>query len=140
MKTLAWIYLIAYPLTALGDLAFSMFPEVRTPVVIADTLVIFLSLAVMIIACSGKLKPRKPFLIMSGFHMLLVIFGIVLGFMLVAKIGPDAAASGDMDYELIARHFPWVTPAEWVTTVIAVLLGIYGIAAYCKAPAQQTAA
>jgi type IV pilus assembly protein PilA len=140
MRTFGWIYIIAFCIDAVMSLVALLVPGAEIPSSIISTLVIILSIAVFILACIGKLPPRKIFLILSGFVLLLTCFGIVIAILLVVKsVGDPSALQQGPTADLLREHFAWVIPLQWVFVIAELLLSVYGILAYRKAKIENAA-
>jgi len=139
MKTFGWIYIIAYCVDALVGLVASFVPQMETLSNIISSPVSLLSIVVLILACIGKLTPRKIFLAMSGLYMFMIGFGIVLGVLLVAKLGPSIA-SQEMTLAFFREQFTWYGPVHWAFMVVWLLMAAYGVQAYrtAKWPTEQS--
>jgi hypothetical protein len=140
MKTFGWIYIVAYCIDALGSLVAILTPRMEGVSNIISTLVALLSIVVLILAYMGKLKPRKIFLIMSGFYMAMLGVGIVIAVLLAAKLGPSVA-SQEITLAFLREQFAWYNPVQWIIIIIWLLVSAYGIQAYRKVewPTEQEA-
>jgi hypothetical protein len=132
MKTFGWIYIIVFCIDAVVSLAayfVSGLEMISGPI---GTILILLSIIVFILACIGKLIPRKIFFILSGFYLLVLVFGFVLGIFLVLKLGLPAASQG-ITVEFLYEQFAWFGPLFLILNIVELLLSVYGILAYRKA-------
>jgi len=132
MKTFGWLYLIVFCIDAVVSLLayfVSGLEVISSPI---GTILILLSIVVFILACINKLTPRKIFLILSGFYLLVLVFGFVLGIFLVAKLGLQAV-SQDITVGFLREQFAWFGPLFIFLNIVELLLSVYGILAYRKA-------
>jgi hypothetical protein len=95
-------------------------------------ILILLSIVVFILACINKITPRKIFLILSGFYLLVLVFGFMLGIFLVVKLGLPAVSQG-ITVEFLHEQFVWFGPLFLILNIVELLLSVYGILAYRKA-------
>ncbi len=132
MKTFGWIYIIVFCIDAVMSLVayfVSGLEVISRPI---GTILIILSIVVFILACINKLTPRKIFLILSGFYLLVLAFGFVLGIFLVAKLGLQAVSQG-ITVGFLREQFAWFGPLFMFLNIVELLLSVYGILAYRKA-------
>jgi hypothetical protein len=132
MKTFGWIYIIIFCIDAVMSLVayfVSGLEVISSPI---GTILILLSIVVFILACINKLTPRKIFLILSGFYLLVLVFGFVLGIFLVAKLGLQAVSQG-ITVGFLREQFAWFGPLFIFLNIVELLLSVYGILAYRKA-------
>ena len=132
MKTFGWIYIIVFCIDAVMSLVayfVSGLEVISSPI---GTILIILSIVVFILACINKLTPRKIFLILSGFYLLVLVFGFVLGIFLVAKLGLQAVSQG-ITVGFLREQFAWFGPLFMFLNIVELLLSVYGILAYRKA-------
>jgi type IV pilus assembly protein PilA len=140
MRTFGWIYIIAFCIDAVMSLVALLVPGAEIPSGIISTLVVILSIVVFILACIGKLRPRKTFLILSGFILLLTCSGIVIGILLVVKsIGEPSALQQAPTVDLLHEQFPWMIPLQWIFVIADLLLSVYGILTYRKVKIEDIA-
>ena len=132
MRIFGWIYIIIFSIGAVLGLLAEFFPGIQKINYIGTPLLI-LSIVVFILACIGKLTPRKIFLFLSGFELFTVIFGVFTIVLLFAKFGLSKMGSGEVTQEVIRDTFTWLDPVSWVLIIVALLLSVYGILAYQKA-------
>ena len=132
MRIFGWIYIIIFGIGAVLGLVAEFFPGIQRINYIGTPLVI-LSIVVFILACVGKLKPRKIFFFQSGFIFITVIYVIVLVLLLVIKLGPEEVTSGGITPEVFRETFTWAGPVGWIMIIARLLLSAYGILAYQKA-------
>ena len=134
MRIFGWIYIIIFSIGAVLGLVAALAPGVQIMSSIIGILIIILSIVVFILACMGKLKPRKIFLFLSGYYFLTIIYGIVVGVLMVIKVGPETVMSGEATPDLLRETFTWFGPVSWVLIIACLLLSIYGIVGYLKGP------
>jgi len=132
MKTFGWIYIIVFCIHAVVSLVGYCFSGLEIIISSVGTILIFLSIAVFILACINKLIPRKIFFILSGFYLLVLVFGFVLGIFLIVKLGLPALSQG-ITVEFLGEQFIWFGPLFMLLNIVELLLSIYGILAYRKA-------
>lgn len=132
MKTFGWIYIIIFCIDAVVSLVGYFFSGLEVISGSIGTILIFLSIAVFILACINRLIPRKIFLILSGFYLLVLVFGFVLGIFLVVKLGLPALSQG-VTVEFLGEQFVWIGPVFMILNIVELLLSVYGILAYRKA-------
>ena len=135
MKIFGWIYLIIFCLAAVLGLIDRFAPALEGLSSIIGILVFLLSIVVFILACIGKLKPRKIFLIPSVYQFLILGFGMIVGVLLLVKLGVEGLSEG-VTPELMSEQFPWVDPVQWIMIIIYLCVGAYCLLAYSKA--QET--
>jgi hypothetical protein len=131
MKTFGWIYIIVFCIDAVVSLIayfVSGLEVISSPI---GTILILLSIVVFILACINKLTPRKIFFILSGFYLLVLVFGFVLGIFLVAKLGLQAVSQG-ITVGFLREQFAWFGPLFIFLNIVELLLSVYGILAYRK--------
>lgn len=136
MRIFGWIYIIIFSMSAVLGLVAALAPGIQIISSIIGILVIILSIVVFILACMGKLKPRKIFLFLSGYYFLTIIYGMVAGVLMVIKLGPETVISGGATPDLLRETFTWFGPVRWILIIACLLLSIYGIVGYLKG--QQT--
>ena len=139
MRTFGWIYLVVFCINAVLVLVEAVSPGIGVVQIIAGAagiVIIILSIVVFILACMGKLIPRKVFLFLSVYYLLTVVYGMVMGILLVMKIGAEKAMSGST-VDLLRETFPWLGPVAWVLNIACLLLAIYGIMGYLKKPVKE---
>ena len=132
MKTFGWIYIIIFCIDAVVSLVAYFVSGLEVISSSISTILILLSIAVFILACISKLIPRKIFFILSGFYLLVLVFGFVLGIFLVVKLGLPAVSQG-VTIEFLQEQFIWYGPLFIVLNIVELLLSVYGIWAYRKA-------
>ncbi len=143
MRIFGWIYIIIFSIYAVLVIVEALTPGIAVTQIITGTmgiLLIILSIVVFILACIGKLLPRKIFLFMSGYNLLTIIFGMVVGILLVVKVGAEKVMSEGSTQDLIRETFTWIGPVSWILNIVYLLLAIYGIMGYLKktGTAEQT--
>ena len=87
MRIFGWIYIIIFSVNAVLVLADAVTPGtsfIRIITGVTGIVIIILSIVAFILACMGKLKPRKIFLFQSGFILLSLIYGILVGILYLA--------------------------------------------------------
>jgi hypothetical protein len=131
MKTFAWIYIVAYCIDALVFIIATFVPEAENLFSIISGPFMFLNIAVFILACIGKMKPRIIFLIMSGIYMLILLLGISMVIQLVAKFGPSVT-SQNLTIAFLSEQFPSYYTVRWVIMIVSLLTAGYGIHTYRK--------
>jgi hypothetical protein len=135
MRIFGWIYIIIFSIGAVLGLVTALAPGIQgISSSIISILVIILSILVFILACMGKLKPRKIFLFLSGYYFLTIIYGIVVGVLMVIKLGTETVMSGEATPDLLRETFTWFGPVSWILIIASLLLSIYGIVGYLKRP------
>jgi hypothetical protein len=132
MKKFGWIYIIVFCIDAVVSLVAYFFSGLEVISSIIGMILILLSVVVFILACINKLTPRKIFLILSGFYLLVLVFGFVLGIFLVLKLGLPAVSQG-VTVEFLREQFAWYGPLFIFLNIVELLLSVYGIVAYLKA-------
>jgi hypothetical protein len=132
MKTFGWIYIIVFCIDAVVSLAAYFVPGLEIISGLIGTILVLLSIVVFIFACLGKLIPRKIFFILSGFYLLVFVFGFVLGIFLIVKLGLPAVSQG-ITVEFLREQFVWYGPLFMFLNIVDLLLSVYGILAYRKA-------
>jgi len=131
MKTFGWIYIIVFCIDAVVSLVGYYFSGLEAISSSIGIILIFLSIAVFILACINKLTPRKIFFILSGFYLLVLVFGFVLGIFLVVRLGLPALSQG-ITVEFLGEQFIWFGPLFMLLNIVELLLSVYGILAYRK--------
>lgn len=131
MKTFGWIYIIIFCIHAVVSSVAYFVSGLELISSLIGTILILLSIAVFILACISKLTPRKIFLILSGFYLLVFVFGFVLGIFLVVKLGLPAVSQG-ITIEFLREQFVWYGPLFMALNIMELLLSVYGIWAYRK--------
>jgi len=132
MKTFGWIYIIVFCIHAVVSLVGYYFSGLEMIISSIGTILIFLSIVVFILACIKKLIPRKIFFILSGFYLLVLVFGFVLGIFLVVKLGLPALSQG-ITVEFLREQFVWFGPLFMLLNIVELLLSVYGIQTYRNA-------
>jgi hypothetical protein len=132
MKTFGWIYIIVFCIDAVVSLVAYFVPGLEVISSLIGTILILLSIAVFILACINKLTPRKIFFILSGFYLLVFVFGFVLGIFLIVKLGLPAVSQG-ITVEFLREQFVWYGPLFMFLNIVELLLSVYGTLAYRKA-------
>ncbi len=132
MKTFGWIYIIVFCIDAVVSLVAYFFSGLEVISSIIGMILILLSVVVFILACINKLIPRKIFFILSGFYLLVLVFGFVIGIFLVVKLGLPAVSQG-VTVEFLREQFAWYGPLFMFLNIVELLLSVYGILAYRKA-------
>jgi hypothetical protein len=132
MKTFGWVYIIVFCIHAVVSLVAYFVSGLEVIGSIIGMILILLSIAVFILACIGKLTPRKIFFILSGFYLLALVFGFVLGIFLIVKLGLPTVSQG-ITVEFLREQFAWYGPLFLVLNIVELLLSAYGIQAYRKA-------
>lgn len=132
MKTFGWIYIIVFCIHAVVSLVGYYFSGLEMIISSIGTILIFLSIVVFILACINKLIPRKIFFILSGFYLLVLVFGFVLGIFLVVKLGLPALSQG-ITVEFLREQFVWFGPLFMLLNIVELLLSVYGIQTYRNA-------
>ena len=132
MKTFGWIYIIVFCIHAVVSLVGYYFSGLEMIISSIGTILIFLSIVVFILACIKKLIPRKIFLILSGFYLLVLVFGFVIGIFLVVELGLPALSQG-ITVEFLREQFVWFGPLFMLLNIVELLLSVYGIQTYRNA-------
>jgi len=132
MKTFGWIYIIVFCIHAVVSLVAYFVSGLEIISSLIGTILILLSIVVFILACINKLTPRKIFFILSGFYLLVLVFGFVLGIFLVVKLGLPAVSQG-VTAEFLREQFVWFGPLFIFLNIVELLLSAYGVLAYRKA-------
>lgn len=124
MRTFGWTYVIAYVVDALGSLAATLMPSLEdvsnalSLVVLGGTVVAF------VLAISGKLQPRKVFLVLAGFYFLLVASGLIVMVALVADVGTGILAEMPT-IDFMMDHISWYPYFHWISLGLWLLLGLW---------------
>ncbi len=132
MRKLGWIYIGAYCIDTAVSLIASVIPRVEELSNIISFPVSLVSIVVFVLACMGKFKPQKTFLILSGFSLLLTGFGIVIGLRLYASLGASMA-SQEITLTFLRGQFAWYGTVHWILMISAVLVSAFGFHTYLKA-------
>ena len=138
MRIFGWIYIIIFSINAVLVLADAVTPGtsfIRIITGVTGIVIIILSIVAFILACMGRFRPRKVFLFLSGYYLLTVIYGIVMGILLVMKVGVEKVMSGSTP-DLLQETFTWLVPVGWVLNIATLLLAVYGIIGYLKKPVE----
>ena len=67
----------------------------------------------LIYALLGKIQPKKVFIVLPAFYLLMNLLGVIIAVLLVLKYGP-ALGSQQIDMAFIYREFPWFNPAHQI--------------------------
>ena len=132
MRIFGWIYIIIFSISAVLGLVAALVPGIQIISSIIGLPVIILSIVVFILACMGKLKPRKIFLFLSGYYFLTLIYAMVVGVLMVIKLGPETVVSGGATPDILRETFTWFGPVNWILIIACLLLSTYGILGYFK--------
>ena len=125
MKIFAWVYLIAFSLDAGISIVASFDSSLETLSNIVSAPIILFTLIAFILSCINRLKPRKLFVTLSGFYLGMVIFGIVLGVLLAAKLGPESMPSENLQ-QFLRNQFAWYWTVHWCLMLLWLFLATYG--------------
>ena len=135
MKVFGWIYIIFFCINAVLSLFNAISPGMTGIQIIngvTGVVIIILSIIVFILSCIGKLMPRKVFLLLPGYYFFTIVYGIIIGILLVMKVGAEKMMAGGATPELLSETFTWFTPVSWIMNITCLLLAIYGILIYLK--------
>jgi hypothetical protein len=133
MRTVGWVYLAGYALDASLSVIASYLPGFLlvsngiSMVIAAFTLVTF------ILACLGQLKPRRIFLVLSGYYFLVLGFGFILAILLAIHLGPRKLQGTDINPQFLRQQFPWFEPVQLTLLALWLCLVVYGFVAYTRA-------
>ncbi|HYV36538.1 MAG TPA: hypothetical protein VE988_12575 [Gemmataceae bacterium] len=142
MKTVGWIYLVAYALDAVLSLISSYVPGFLLASNVVSTVVVLFTLVAFVLACVGQLKPRKVFIILACFYCLVLGFGLIIGVLLVVQLGPQKLQGADINPQFFRQTFAWFEPVHLALQAVWLCLAAYGLVAYArrKAEVDQSAA
>lgn len=131
MKIFGWIFLLACFIDAATSIAATFMPALGDLSNLISTPVCFSAVAVFVLACMNRLRPRRVFLTLSAYYGGLMAFGFCLGVALVIKLGPSAAGH-KVTIQFLREQFSWYECVHWLLIVPWLVLSIYGILAYQK--------
>lgn len=126
MQTFGLLYLIAYLLDCVGSILGTLLPAFEPLSDAVSILVSLCTLVVFVLACVGKLRPRRVFLALSIFYILLLVFGMVLGVMLVLATY-QKTFSGEVTIQTLFQQFPWYPAVHWALMVVWFALAVWGL-------------
>lgn len=137
MKTLGWIFLIAYLVDAVVSTVANFVVDV-VPVssAISTGMMVFAAL-VFVLSAVGTLQPKKVFLTLTlYYYAVLVVFGVVMISLLISKIGIEEfvriGSSANSGSRLFRSHFPWFDAVHLPILIVWLLLAVYGLVAFGK--------
>ncbi len=130
----------AYFLALLADASLSVIatlvPTVEGLSNLLSTVVLLATIVVLVLSLVGKLEPRPIFLAVSVAYLAIGMTGLLIGFALVATLGParaQAVASEGMSVAVLARELPWYMAVHWFLLGLIVLVAVWGNVAYRRA-------
>jgi hypothetical protein len=132
MRLLGWIYLGGYALDAGLSLVSLLEPSLLLASNVVSVSILCFTIVVFILACLGKLTPRKVFLVLSGYYFLLTGFGVVLGVLLLFQIGPQGLENMEITPQVLSQQFPWHEPIQWGLLAVWLCLAAWGFVLYSK--------
>jgi hypothetical protein len=124
MRAFGWTYVIAYLTDALGSLAATLIPWLEEVSNALSLVVLGGSLAALVLAISGKLQPRKIFLVLAVFYFLLVASGLIVMVALVADFGTGILAEMPT-IDFMMEHISWYPYFHWISLGLWLLLGLW---------------
>lgn len=136
MRTLGWIYLAGYALDAGMSVIATYMPGALPSRNFISTIIILSTIVAFVLACLGLLKPRKIFLVLSGYYFLMIGFGIVVGMLLAVQFSPQQLQALDVNPQFLTQQFPWFEPVNLALLVLWPCLAVYGLVAYSGANAN----
>jgi hypothetical protein len=141
MKALGRIFLIVYALDAVLGLVASFVWDLETASNGVSCVVLIFAVVVLILACLKRVRPQVVFLVLSGYYLLMSAFGMLLGFALVSKLGPQAAQQPElMTLKSLGEQFGWYWPVHWVLMGVWLLVSAYGLLNLGKVAGPEVAA
>ncbi len=90
-------------------------------------LLIILSIVILVMSISGKSQPRSVFLTLSAYYLGV---GLAYGAVLAFLVGDPSVVDDPEAVRAVFESFSWWVPTRWTTTVIQLVLGIYGAKKY----------
>src|SRR5262249_32276774 len=99
---------------------------------VISTVMLLFAIVAFILAALGKLTPRLPFLLLSGFYFVQVLFGGVTTMALMSKVNPDELMQHHFDGHFVEQQLAWYRPALMATVVVWLVLSVYGLMSYAK--------
>jgi hypothetical protein len=143
MKTLGWFFLIGYLVDAVVSTVASYVAAVAAPSSVISLVMMAFSVLAFVLSALGKLLPRKVFLTLTLYYGVLVVFGILLTALLIARLGPEEftriGAAANSGSELFRNEFPWFDAVHLPILCIWLGLAIYGLVTYGKTVNQTPA-
>jgi hypothetical protein len=130
MRQLGWAFLAGYALDAGLSVVSSFAPDVLLVSNAVSTVMILFTVVALVLACWGKLNPRKTFLVLSGFYFLMLGFGFAVGVLLVVQLGPQNVQGPEGNPAFLRQQFPWFGPVHWTLLVLWLCFAGYGLVSY----------
>ena len=136
MRIFGWIYIVIFSISAVTGIVTEFVSGTPFGIIngVSGSLLLPLTIVVFILACRGKIKPRKTFIFLSGFTLLVMIYAMARGVLVFSTFGLEAIKAGEVTPDIIDETFVWVSPVRWTNLIIYLLLSAYGILTYLKAP------
>jgi hypothetical protein len=132
MRTLGIVYLVGYLIDLCVSIVASSAPGLEGLSNAISSLLSVASIAVLILACLNKLRPRLFFLLAAGYYLFMVGIGFVLGVALAFKLGAQEAAQQISEQSMtgvLRQQFAWYVFLHWTLLTVWALLGLYGLRA-----------
>ena len=132
MRTLGWVYLAGYALDAGLSVIASYVPDVMLASNVISTINLLFTTVAFVLACLGKLKPRKIFFLLTGYYFLVLGFGFAVGILLALQLGPQNLQGVDVNPQFLRQKFPWFEPLHLTLLFMWTCLAVYGLMSYAQ--------
>ena len=128
MQTAGLIYLLLYladaGLSCLALVVHSLEPASNA----LSSLHLPFALVFLGLAAFGKVQPRKPYLVATGYYFFMVFSGVVLIAAAVAQ-GGEEVLRNEPTLASLAEMSPWLTPVLWALPLLMVAVAVYALRA-----------
>lgn len=135
MKLVGWIYLFAYLVDGLMSMAAALLPSLEKASTWVSRPLVYSAIVFFVLGATGVLRPRRVFLILAGYYMLMA--GCLMIPMTIAVFQRRTEGlPGEVDgsiLQLVGERFAWFMPAFWALLVVQLALTAYGLVVYFRA-------
>ncbi len=121
------VFLLLYSVDAVVKILSFLAPAFADISELISALLFILSIVILVMSISGKCQPKSVFLTLSAYYVGLGAVGVAIMFVLVED--PSVMDNSEATRAFF-ESFSWWVPTMWTTTVIQLVLGIYGAKKY----------
>ena len=121
------VFVLWYLIDAVFSILSFLAPALTDFVELSSGLLFILSVVILVMSIFGKCQPRSVFLTLSAYYVGATVAALVA----VVLVAEDASLLDDSEAVLaVLESTSWWVPGLWTTTVIQLVLGIYGAKKY----------
>ncbi len=131
MKKFGWVYLLIFTTDAIFSVISSLYSPMEKLSGNISLVSMILSITVLQFAISSKLYPKHLFITLSGYYLGMVLFGLILTFTMIKKIGSESLPTENI-LPYLQTQFSWFGMVHWTLLTIWCCLAAYGFTELSK--------